>query len=108
MNNKIFYILLFTAVSVSNSQNIVKINVIDSSTSKPIHGVRASILNTNLRTGNDSTGLVIFESVPEGYYTFYFTYVGYYPYTINLDINSKNENFYIVKLPEAKHIKVEY
>ena len=96
MINRSIFILLIS-VSVIYTQNRVKINVMDSSTSKPIYGLRASILNTNLRTGSDSTGLVIFESVPDGYYTFHFSYVGYNQYTINLEISSKEENFFTLK-----------
>ncbi len=107
MINKTIFILLISA-SVLYSQNLVKINIIDSSTSKPLNGVRASIINTNFRTGSDSTGLAIFENVPDGYYTFYFTYVLYNAFTINLDINAQNENLFTVKIPKPKYFGRDY
>jgi hypothetical protein len=107
MINKTIFILLISA-SVLYSQNLVKINIIDSSTSKPLNGARAYILNTEFKSGSDSLGTIIFENVPDGYYTFYFTYVIYNAFTINLDINAKNENLFTVKIPKPKYIGRDY
>lgn len=99
---------MFILVSVNYSQNIVTINVMDSITSKPLGGVMVSILNTDFKTGSDSLGTAVFRKVPDGYYTFYITYVGYNPYSINFEISSKEENFFTVKIPKPKNYGRDY
>ncbi len=103
---KIIFLLTFLT-TVLYSQSRVNINIVDSGSSKPLKNVRGYILNTEYISGSDSTGKIIFDNVKDGYYTFYFTYIGYYPYTINLEINSQNTNYFVVKIPKAKYIKAE-
>lgn len=100
--------LLTLSTTVFYSQNRVNISINDSSSSKPLKNVRAYILNTEFKSGSDSTGKIIFEDVPDGYYTFNFISFGYNPYTINLEINKQNTNYFIVKIPKAKYFKAEY
>lgn len=107
MYKTVIFILLFVSYT-GYSQNIVTIKVINEETRQPVKKVIIEILNTNNRVQTDTSGKAIIYNVPDGYYTFKASWVGYNIYTENLDINSTKENSFEFKINKTKHIRSEY
>jgi predicted lipase len=101
------FILVFASYC-GYSQNNVTIKITEDDTGQPVKKVIIEILKTNYRVQSDTSGKAIIYNVPDGYYTFMASWVGYNIYTENLDIISTKENYFEFKINKTKHIKVEY
>lgn len=63
--------------SLSFAQNIFSLKLIDEESQEPVVGATVQLLEKQLFQVSDSDGLVVFENLPAGTYTFVVRFVGY-------------------------------
>ncbi len=77
MKNYIVFLLIFFAPYMIGAQNTMEVLVKDQDTRAPLAGATVYIEELNRGEVADSTGLLAISNIPEGTYTFLFSFLGY-------------------------------
>ena len=88
------YIILFLAVSFSQTTGKISGVIYDQDTKEPIIGANIIVVGTNFGTSSDTDGSFYIINISPGTYSLKIHYIGYAPLTlnkVNVSVNRTNE-----------------
>jgi outer membrane receptor for ferrienterochelin and colicins len=107
MKKILFLSIVVICASTTNAQHTIKLSVKKSEDKTPLAGATATIAILKKTTNADSTGLVVFENIPEGSYTIKLSFVGLQEQDVAVQVPQTDSTALEVLLEEGEQHEEE-
>ncbi len=107
MKKILFLSIVVLCAFTTYAQHTIRLSVKNSEEKQPLAGATATLVSLNKTTTADSTGLVVFQNIPEGSYTIKLSFVGLQEHDVTVQVPQSDSTASEVLLEEAEEHEEE-